>query len=146
MKQKYILDNILITSNFIGQGSPDWDSDNLRPEYQITLTTTDNKQRYTTKAWGSRHDWENWENNRIEDLGKELIVLILEDAITDPENFSEFCANFGYDDDSMKAFKIYQQLKKAYTNGFWLTELKEKTIKKLENRNDEDIIKMLKSR
>jgi hypothetical protein len=32
------------------------------------------------------------------------------------ENFKDFCANFGYDNDSIKAYKIYKAVKEQYNN------------------------------
>lgn len=34
----------------------------------------------------------------------------------DPETFEDFCANFGYDEDSRKALKIYEAVKKEFTD------------------------------
>lgn len=147
---KYRIDNILITSNFKFFSCPDWDEKGLNhPCYQITLTTPDNAHRYTCNAYGSINDAENWdfEDKQTEiKKGIELVFMVLLEAITSPESFKDFCSNYGYDTDSIRALKMHKQLIKAYSGGFWLPLLKKDTIKAILEENYDSLNKKLKER
>jgi len=115
MKKVYKFGDVLITANFKDVWScPDW-SKEPRPEYNITLTQLGNanKFRHSVKAWG------NLANNPDEQhLG--LAGLVLDEHLRDPENYTEFCSNYGYEEDSRKAFKIWQTLVRCYDFGKWV--------------------------
>jgi len=84
-------------------------------------------------------------NNKIKELLNETILeeqndVIIEptnyDILTcltkyDPDTFEDFCSEFGYDEDSRKALKVYEAVKKEFTdlctlfNDEELTELAE---------------------
>ena len=77
--------------------------------------------------YGSHADWEAGKTELTE---KELLWAFrcfLEDALAGSYDFKEFCREFGYSEDSIKALRIYRecekQLKKAYDLGIFESEL-----------------------
>ena len=98
MKAKEILTNIKCIKKCLGKS--DLTSGN---KYRITLT-------YNNKTvWFIYND--NYMNKS--DLKDILYCLILDaTAYENAYNFADFCNEFGYDSDSMKAYKIYQACKK----------------------------------
>jgi hypothetical protein len=60
-----------------------------------------------------------------------LTALVISELAEDPGNYPDFCANFGYEEDSRKAFKIYNILAEGYAGGYWLDYLKGVNLEKL---------------
>jgi len=63
----------------------------------------------TFDFYGSQHDHDKGKTdlNRTDLIG--AFSCFLEDSISGTQSFKEFCSEYGYDEDSMRAFKIYQQ-------------------------------------
>lgn len=105
-----------------------WDDGIYRMKYRFTIMTK--KGKYSGYFWGSQRDMEIMEMtpekymakykefdrmkayNKLKKLKEEAKVSRYDilACITkyNPGTFNEFCEEFGYDNDSMKAFKIYQ--------------------------------------
>jgi hypothetical protein len=114
MKKVYKFGDILITITLTPNWTySNWDNKNLRPEYNVTIREKGNKNRHTVKAWGNISE--------APDLQyKSLAGIVLEEHLGDPETFDCFCSNYGYDNDSIKALKTYNQLVVCWKNGYWL--------------------------
>jgi hypothetical protein len=91
-----------------------------RPEYKITLISACKTKRRIT-AWGNIADPPDTQH-------RSMAECVLQEVIQDPEDFSDFCFNFGYSDDSLRAFKVWKMLVKQFDNGFWLKEAEVDTV------------------
>jgi hypothetical protein len=122
MKKVYKFGDILITANFKGVWScPEW-SKEKRPEYNITISQKGNanKIRHSVKAWGGIGP-----NQNPDEQHKSLSGLVLMEHLKNPESFKDFCLDYGYDEDSRKAERIWNNLKRCYNFGKWLKLAKE---------------------
>jgi hypothetical protein len=121
--------NIFIKAEFMNEWtSPKWDDKNIRPLYRITIRTAGNKIRRTAFGWGNLANSPDLQH-------RSLAGCVLQEAMTDPETFEDFCSNYGYDEDSRHAFDTWRELTRAYHNGDWRNEAEEE-IKKWEKSGD----------
>ena len=99
---------IKIKSTFLGSKPAKWDDRNWNNH--IIHVKFNGK---TTKFdfWGSLA------KPKIEDEEKLIFALycFISDAVAAEESFEDFCANFGYDNDSIKALKTYKACETANT-------------------------------
>ena len=113
MKKVYKFGDILITANYTDNWScPSW-SDDIHPEYIITIRERGNKIRHSVHAWGNIADAPDVQH-------RSLAGIVLEEHLRDYGSFNDFCSEYGYDTDSRKAEKIYKQLLTSWNNGLWL--------------------------
>ena len=90
---------------------PKYWGDNERPEYKITVISPEGKRAIIT-AWGNMAD-------SPDEQHKDLARLVIAEMTDDPYDFKDFCGNFGYEENSRKAYKIWQVLNKRFANGYW---------------------------
>lgn len=95
-----------IKANYKGNKKASW-GDNWN-NYMITVTNTETNQKITFEFWASIANPE---------LKTEYDILnafycFVSDAIAGSYTFEEFCSEFGYDNDSRQAEKIYKKCKK----------------------------------
>ena len=113
--QKQALDflkeaDALCKIEFIGKMINDaWKETKPRNCYQVTLSTPNGS--YSFKFWDSLYNTE----ARCKLKPKEYDVLSCLTAY-DVGGFSDFCADFGYDTDSISAFKTYISVQEEYHN------------------------------
>jgi len=83
---------------------------NLRSNHFRVTVKTD-KGRISFKFCGSHIDWQ----NGVIDLfpNKFVFYCFVSDAVAAKNTFEDFCQEFGYDSDSMKAYQIYKECKKS---------------------------------
>lgn len=92
----------------VPQRSPRWATDGKHgTHYAVTITTT--RGTYTFDYWGSIADKEKGEEPSAYD------VLACLDGYK-PDTFADFCANYGYSDDSITALKVYEGVREQYEN------------------------------
>lgn len=136
--------NATMKIEVVGPGYSDWDDDNVRIRYRITLTTP--KGSYTFPFWGSvlqaelwdtlsaleklarktfRRHYEGLTNSEKAKITKTLLKRRKElktkeyDVLAcltkyDPGTHEDFCADFGYDTDSIRGLKTYLAVQKEY--------------------------------
>ena len=63
--------------------------------------------------WTSYNDWRNAKVNLDESDYKNALNCILSDSYAAQGSFKDFCSEFGYSDDSIKALKIYKECKRT---------------------------------
>lgn len=100
--KKFLVDSkTKCTIKEIEGGYPDWDVSHFRRQYNCTFTR--NGKRRSFKFWASL----------AEGTCREYDIL---SCITkyDPEHYENFCANFGYDTDSRRGYKIYKGVVKEW--------------------------------
>ena len=95
-----------IKASYKGNKKASW-GDNWN-NYMITVTNTETDQKITFEFWASIANPE---------LKTEYDILnafycFVSDAIAGSYNFKEFCNEFGYNNDSRQAEKIYRKCKK----------------------------------
>lgn len=82
-----------------------WDESQYRNKYMITVTRGDNDIRFVF--------WDSINNTQKGDRPTDYDVLVtVKNESHCPETFEDFCSEFGYDSDSIKAKKIFQKLRK----------------------------------
>jgi len=111
-KKFYKFGDILIVARFDDNWTyPEWSKD-CRPQYTITLRDGTNKVRHSVKAWGNIADAPDLQH-------KDLAGIVLDEHLREIGSFQDFCSEFGYDEDSRRAEKIYNQLVRCYGEGKW---------------------------
>jgi len=102
--QKFLLKNkIEITiEKAIPQKAPLWVADHYGVNYWITLKNSVTNKSYSFDFWGSIYDKEQHKNPNAYD------VLACLNTHLDGESFEDFCSSYGYEVDSIKAFKTYK--------------------------------------
>lgn len=112
-EMKKILNNAGISVNivYIAKSFPNWDEGNLHNQYKIILER--GKQQMQFDYWDSLYNTK--ENKKPSTY--DVIACLEWYEIYD---FEDFCQNFGYDTDSMKAFNIYTECQKQQKELFAL--------------------------
>jgi hypothetical protein len=123
--QDFITEHSLkIRLTFLGEQINKWDDQNYRPKYKVTITRKGGiGKKLTFTFWDSIANYEK---------GKEpsaySILTCLSSDLNTPSTFEDFCSEFGYSDDSIKAKAIFRLCLKQTTkirNFFTITELGE---------------------
>ena len=102
--------NFKITSTFLGDKC--WNADEGQNNYNnhlVTVTNMDLHKKTAFEFWGSI------KNPEIK-TEQELLFsfyCFLSDGECSRYGFSEFCLEFGYDEDSRKAYRIYKACQKS---------------------------------
>lgn len=122
LKMKEILRNAGIDVNiiFITKNFTDWDKENLHNQYKVILKR--GKKQMQFDFFDCSHNTYNGLKPTIYD-----VVACLE--WYEIYDFENFCLDFGYDTDSIKAFNIYTKCKEQQKELFELIpeeEIKEK--------------------
>jgi len=94
---------------FKGDKCPLWDDDKHihGDRYLITFTRTLTKKRFSLSFWNSLHDKE----NGIQPTPYDVLASITK---YDPGNFADFCNEYGYDEDSCKAYTTFNAVLKEW--------------------------------
>lgn len=79
-----------------------WESDPAK-RYHYIITLIAGKIKYSFDFWGSALDYIN-KKSRISEYD---VLACLSSSFHTPIEFAEFCADFGYDTDSIKAHKTW---------------------------------------
>lgn len=100
--------NFRISANYTGSKAAPWSGDNWN-HHNITVTNTENGKR-------TRFDF--WASIARPDLSTDYDVInafrcFVDDAISGGMDFSEFCGEFGYDEDSRKAYKTWRDCQRS---------------------------------
>ena len=106
--------NFKISANFQGcETNTAWGDNELRNKYFIYVTNTKTGAKTRFTFWDSLY---NTRRGVVLD-GDNLLnafYCFVEDACNGLYSFSEFCGEFGYDEDSRSAKRIYNACKRAY--------------------------------
>ena len=105
----------------------DKEDKNYHNEYRITVSNRETKKHTWFKFYGSAHDCELGKT----ELSKDDLFLcfrcMIDDAIAGLDSFEDFCSNFGYDEDSRQAERIYKacvkKVKKCENIGIYEDDL-----------------------
>jgi hypothetical protein len=99
---------IVINSEYIGNKLANWGGKQQNYHNHL-VTVTHNKKRYSFDFWGSMM------NPEIANEQENVFAFYcsLSDAISAKESFEEFCSNFGYNEDSRTAERIYKACEKT---------------------------------
>lgn len=100
--------NAKMQINFVGLAiNRDWKEKETRPLYNVTITTP--RGFYSFDFWDSIYNKEHKKQPNVYDV---LACL----TKYDPGTFSDFCSDFGYDEDSRTAERIYFAVQEEYDN------------------------------
>lgn len=109
------VDIIYITKSVV-----DWDKDNLHNQYKVILKRGNKQMQFDF--------WDSLQNTQ-EDKKTTIYDVIASLEWYEIYDFENFCMDFGYDTDSIKAFNIYTNCKKQQKELFALipeNDIKEK--------------------
>lgn len=100
--------NFRVSANFTGSKPAGFNSNNWN-HHNVTVTNTENGLKTRFDFWASIMNLE---------LETEYDVLnafycFVGDAISGDDSFSDFCSCFGYNTDSMTAYKVWNACKRA---------------------------------
>lgn len=90
-----------------------WGDSKPRNKYFVYVTNTETGAKTRFTFWDSLR---NTESGVVLD-GDELLTAFyyfVSDALSGSESFSDFCGEFGYDEDSRSAERIYKACKRSY--------------------------------
>ena len=100
--------NVKFKAEFIGKTKPLWNKFEHVNTYKITLKT--DKGSYTFKFYDSIYNTE----RHIKDVTAYNVLACL--TKYDPGTFEDFCACYGYNNDSITDHKIYKAVFKEYNS------------------------------
>lgn len=105
VKMKKILNenDIKVNIIYITQSYTNWDKENLHNQYKIVVKRGNKQMQYD--FWDSLANTQECKKPSIYDVVSCLEWYSIYD-------FEDFCCNFGYDTDSLKAFNIYTECQK----------------------------------
>lgn len=107
-----IKDCLTVEIKFLYHASMDWDDLGVtRDIFLVALTNKISGKMYRTEFGQSLA--ESHKDNRPKHKPSVADVLYSIERY-DPETFDDFCSNFGYNNDSIKAHKIYIEAQKQY--------------------------------
>jgi hypothetical protein len=96
-------------------GFPNCDKNENEPHNQFLVSVNHNGITRRFSFYGSTHDY----NNGIVELNevdtRETLQCFISDALAATNTFDEFCNEFGYDEDSRKAYRIFKLCEKTLT-------------------------------
>ena len=95
------------------EGFP-FDKRDRMTHYRHTVTLKANGMNTRFSFYGSYQDWRDGKNELAGDDLKNAAGCFFEDGLLGSYSFSEFCADLGYDEDSMRANKIYKSCQRNY--------------------------------
>lgn len=97
---------IQLTGKLVKENVNKWDM--MRNQFKVTVKTVNGS--FSFDFWGYHNDWKKGKNeiNLIE-----AFYCFIGDAISGNDSFENFCSELGYDEDSIKALKIYKECVKA---------------------------------
>lgn len=102
--------NFELRDVFVGEKASLWDENNYENHHKIYVKNT------ITGASTSFDFWTSKASPRIKteyDLLNAFYCFV-SDAFAGIESFDEFCADYGYDTDSLKAYKTYKACTRSY--------------------------------
>lgn len=107
--------NTVLTSSFIGTSSNAWEGDKLtHNQFRVTISNANGR------GWFKYTDSYNNYSKGITELDESEVKNALSCFLSDGTcyssciDFADFCANFGYDEDSRKAWKVWQACKRSH--------------------------------
>jgi len=107
--------NFNITATYIGGEKAPWSDEKGAPanynNHRVTVYSKETKTRISFKFWASQMHPEL--RSRADLLG--AFHCFLEDAISGSLVFGEFCREYGYNDDSRRAEKVWRLCQKSLT-------------------------------
>lgn len=102
---------IVINSEFLGNKAAQWDTKaKIATNYNNhKVTVTNNKKSFSFDFWGSIV------NPEISNDQENVFALhcALSDGLSAKDSFENFCSEFGYDEDSRNAERIYRACEKS---------------------------------
>jgi len=92
-----------------GDKPAQWDANQPYSHNHSRVTISTPAGRHTFDYWGNVQDyWDGKENDPLDAVG-----CFAGDALAGAEDFDEFCADFGYDEDSRHAHKIWKACRRS---------------------------------
>lgn len=106
--------NFKINARFQGfETNENWKDREERGKFWVYVTNMDTKEKARFTFWDSLR---NTERGVVLD-GDELLTafyFFVSDAMAGAESFHDFCGDFGYNEDSRSAYRIYTACKRAF--------------------------------
>ena len=100
--------NYIINATYRGDKPAKWDSRNYN-NHTITVRNTETGKKTSFDFWASLAAPELVTDYNI----LNAFYCFVEDAIAGEMSFEDFCADFGYDSDSMTAYRTWKACKRA---------------------------------
>lgn len=91
-----------------------WSDAKPRAKYFVYVTNSDNGAKTRFSFWDSLANTEKGVNVLDDESTLEAFYCFVSDALSGCNTFSDFCSEFGYDEDSRSAYRIYTACKRAF--------------------------------
>lgn len=107
--------NFKINAKFQGfEPNKAWEDDKPRRKFFVYVTNTDTNAKTCFTFWDSIASVENGAKALDEYNTLNAFYCFVSDALSGYNTFSDFCGEFGYDEDSRSAYRIYTACKRAF--------------------------------
>ena len=133
--QKIDLDTLPITITYVGEIVSPWDDKHARTVDQWLVKLTSKSGFWTTPYYTgtglrqarsgqknpypprsiSAGQWDRDNLKPVKPTKTDILHSLIMDAAAADENFSDWCANYGYSDDSLKALNTFKQCQEIAT-------------------------------
>ena len=110
---KFSFGNVVMSSRLVdGDYQFNGDGSRFNHHYRFQVRVQFNKKVRYFSYWTSYNDWRNGKEELDESDYKNALNCILSDTYAAQDTFKDFCSEFGYSDDSIKALKTYKECKR----------------------------------
>lgn len=110
-----IYKNFKISACFQGfETNENWKDREERGKFWVYVTNTDTKEQARFTFWDSLANAEKGVNVLDDESTLEAFYCFVSDALSGYNTFSDFCGEFGCNEDSRSAYRIYAACKRAF--------------------------------
>lgn len=110
---KFSFGNVVMSSRLVdGDYQFNGDGSRFNHHYRFQVRVQFNKKVRYFSYWTSYNDWRNGKEELDESDYKNALNCVLSDSYAAQCSFKDFCSEFGYSDDSIKALKTYKECKR----------------------------------
>lgn len=112
---KFSFGNVVMSSRLV-DGDYQFNGDDSRfyHHYRFQVRVQFNKKVRYFSYWTSYNDWRNGKEKLDESDYMNALNCVLSDSYAAQGSFKDFCSEFGYSDDSIKALNTYKECKRLY--------------------------------
>lgn len=107
--------NVVMSSRLV-DGDYQFNGDDSRfnhhYRFQVRIQFNENVRYFS--YWTSFEDWRNGKEELDESDYMNALNCVFSDSYAAQGSFNDFCSEFGYSDDSIKALKTYKECKRLY--------------------------------
>ena len=105
-------------------------------KFSVSVKNTSTGKRISFDFYGSENDYINGIVELSEGDLKQAFYCLISDSLSAVNDFEEFCSEFGYDEDSRTAERVYKGCQKQYDKAMRLVEAESELYDLINELND----------